>query len=237
MATTSVSSGATEEQFQALSKYTACDIADALLKLKVPNAGFLPDLQLFAPHPSEIKAEITIAPASTVIFASKSGANTSDLPEANIPPGKHWVDLTQPETIVVMRQQQGQKCAVLGGIMALRMKVLNAKGVVVNGRVRDLAELRDTGLPIWAKSTSTVGTGLEAKPHAVQVALDIDGTIVEPGDLVFSDATNGVVIIPQSKVTKVIEMLPGLVGADDRVKEDVAQGVTVQEAFKKHRET
>jgi regulator of RNase E activity RraA len=148
MATTSVSSGATEEQFQALSKYTACDIADALLKLKVPNAGFLPDLQLFAPHPSEIKAEITIAPASTVIFASKSGANTSDLPEANIPPGKHWVDLTQPETIVVMRQQQGQKCAVLGGIMALRMKVLNAKGVVVNGRVRDLAELRDTGLPV-----------------------------------------------------------------------------------------
>ncbi len=49
---------------------------------------------------------------------------------------------------MVMRQQQGQKCAVLGGIMALRMKLLNAKGVVVNGRVRDLAELRDTGLPV-----------------------------------------------------------------------------------------
>jgi regulator of RNase E activity RraA len=76
---------------------------------------------------------------------------------------------------------------------------------------------------------------LEAKPHAVQVPLDIEGTIVEPGDLVFSDATNGVVVIPQSKVAKVIEMLPGLVGADDRVKEDVARGVTVQEAFKKHR--
>jgi regulator of RNase E activity RraA len=76
---------------------------------------------------------------------------------------------------------------------------------------------------------------LEAKPHAVQVPLDIDGTIIEPGDLVFSDATNGVVIIPQSKVANVVEMLPGLVGADDRVKEDVVQGVTVQEAFKKHR--
>jgi hypothetical protein len=43
------------------------------------------------------------------------------------------------------------------------------------------------------------------------------------------------VIIPQGKVAKVIEMLPGLVGADDRVKEDVTQGVIVQEAFKKHR--
>ncbi len=76
---------------------------------------------------------------------------------------------------------------------------------------------------------------MEAKPHAVHVPLDIEGTIVEPGDLVFCDATNGVVIIPQSKVAKVIEMLPGLVGADDRVKEVVATGVTVQEAFKKHR--
>lgn len=83
--------------------------------------------------------------------------------------------------------------------------------------------------------TSIVGSGMESKPHAVQVPLDIGGTIVKPGDLVFSDATNGVVIIPQDQVAKVVEMLPGLVAADDRVKEDVAQGVAVQEAFKKHR--
>ncbi len=49
---------------------------------------------------------------------------------------------------MVMKQPEGQKCAILGGIMALRMKVLNAKGVVVNGRVRDLSELRETGLPV-----------------------------------------------------------------------------------------
>jgi regulator of RNase E activity RraA len=80
-----------------------------------------------------------------------------------------------------------------------------------------------------------VGTGAEAKPHAIQVPLDIDGTIVKPGDLVFSDAKNGVVIIPQDKVEEVVAMLPKLVEADDRVKEDVENGMTVQEAFKKHR--
>ena len=47
-----------------------------------------------------------------------------------------------------MKQAEGQKCAILGGIMTLRMKVLNAKGVVVNGRVRDIAELRETELPV-----------------------------------------------------------------------------------------
>lgn len=148
MATIPRSSAATKDQLQTLQKYTACDIADALLKLQVPNAGFLPDLHLFAPHHSSTKQEITVAPASTVNFAFKDGSNVSELSQANIPAGKHWVDLTQPETIVVMKQPEGQKCAILGGIMALRMKVLNAKGVVVNGRVRDLSELRETGLPV-----------------------------------------------------------------------------------------
>jgi regulator of RNase E activity RraA len=58
---------------------------------------------------------------------------------------------------------------------------------------------------------------------------------VKPGDLVFSDATNGVVVIPEDKVNDVISMLPALVEADDRVKEEVRKGMTVQEAFKKHR--
>ncbi|KAH7419081.1 ribonuclease E inhibitor RraA/Dimethylmenaquinone methyltransferase [Cadophora sp. MPI-SDFR-AT-0126] len=221
----------TQDQLQILQKYTACDIADALLKLKVPNAGFLADLKLLT---GLSRPEVTIAPASTVLFAPKIGTTTR-YPDANIPSGKHYVDDTQPGTIVVMKQPDGQKCAVLGGIMAIRMKVLNAKGVVISGRARDIVELESTGVPIWAKALSIVGAGAEAKPHAVQVPLDIDGTIVKPGDLVFSDAINGVVVIPQDQVTEVISLLPGLVGADDRVKQDVAKGLTVQESFKKHR--
>jgi regulator of RNase E activity RraA len=58
---------------------------------------------------------------------------------------------------------------------------------------------------------------------------------VKPGDLVFSDAVNGVIVIPQDKVSEVVEMLPKLVEADDRVKEEVKNGVSVKEAFKKHR--
>lgn len=56
-----------------------------------------------------------------------------------------------PGSVVVMSQPEGQKCAVLGGIMALRMKVLGVKGVVVSGRVRDLEELKETELPVSEK--------------------------------------------------------------------------------------
>ncbi|KAJ8064462.1 hypothetical protein OCU04_006800 [Sclerotinia nivalis] len=225
-----------KKQFELLQEqYSACDIADALLKLKVPGAGFLPDLKPAFASTSSSPNKITVAPVSTVVFAPKNSTDLSNYPAANIPSDKHWVDLTVPESIVVITQPEGQNNAVLGGIMALRAQVLGAKGVIVSGRVRDLDELQATGIPIWSRGTSIVGAGAESKPHAIQVALKIDGTDVCPGDIAFCDPKNGVVIIPQGKIADVISMLPGLVAADDRVKEEVKQGMSVQDAFKKHR--
>lgn len=65
-----------------------------------------------------------------------------------MPKGSHWVDLTEPGTIVVIEQPEGQKCAAVGGIMAQRMKVRGAAGCVVGGRVRDFAELKNSGLTV-----------------------------------------------------------------------------------------
>lgn len=151
---TMTTSKPTPHQLETLRSYTACDIADALLKLKVSNAGSLSDLNVIVERApasgtelGDFDSNIIIAPASTVLFAPKTG-DVSGYPAANVPSGKHYVDLTESETIVVMKQPEGQKCAVLGGIMALRMKVLNAKGVVVSGRVRDVEELKSTGLPV-----------------------------------------------------------------------------------------
>jgi regulator of RNase E activity RraA len=70
-------------------------------------------------------------------------------PEKNgFPSGKYWCDWAEPGTISVLEQPTGQYCAVLGGIMATRMTYLGAKGVVVNGRVRDVAELHGLGLHV-----------------------------------------------------------------------------------------
>ncbi|KXH62315.1 DlpA domain-containing protein [Colletotrichum salicis] len=221
-----------DERIAALQKFTACDISDALVKLKVPGAGFLPDLQLLG-QPNPADAPVTIAPASTILFARKG--ETLDSPTANIPKNTHWADITQPGTIVIIRQPDGQKNAVCGGIMAVRMKVRQAKAIVVVGRARDLDELTSTGLPVWARGLSTVGAGAESTPWAVEVPINVDGTVVNPGDLVFADLVNGVVVIPKDKVDQVLELLPRLTAADDKVKADVLNGTSVFDAFKTHR--
>ena len=72
-------------------------------------------------------------------------------------------------------------------------------------------------------------------PWATQVTVRVNGVDISPGDVAFSDPGNGVVIITRDKVDDVLGLLPGLVAADIKVKEDVARGMPVYEAFKLHR--
>lgn len=45
----------------------------------------------------------------------------------------------------------------------------------------------------------------------------------------------GVVVIPQDKLDAVSDLVPKLVHADNKVKEDVEEGIPVKEAFANHR--
>ncbi|KAI9806121.1 MAG: hypothetical protein M1833_004528 [Piccolia ochrophora] len=239
-----------EPNIELLHTYTACDISDALLKLQGPGpAGHIPHIRPYAPSqpssPERPSVPKTIAPASTVLFGVKPAPPPSEQPPASLPPNTHFADLTPSGTIVVISQPQEtfQTNAVLGGIVATRMKVLGAKGVVVDGNVRDVRELsalgredeEGGGFHIWARGTSTAGAGAGSVPLAVQTPLTVGETVVKPGDIIVSDPLNGVVCIPRDLLSSVLELLPGIVAADDRVIEDVRRGVGVKEAFRRHR--
>ncbi|KAI9673192.1 MAG: hypothetical protein M1817_003055 [Caeruleum heppii] len=231
------------DHVDALQSYSACDISDALLKLQVPSAGALVDLHLYTPQPATAATPSprkTIAPASTVLFTPKDSSIVpplpdTSLPEPNIPPGSHYADLTTPGSIVFICDLGQRTNAVLGGIMARRMKILGAKGVVVKGRIRDVAELGEVGLPIWASGTSTAGAGAGSKVHAINIPVRIGDVTVKPGDIMFCDPVEGIVLIPQDLVGKVVEILPDLVAAEEKIVQDVSAGGKVSEAMRKHR--
>lgn len=93
-----------------------------------------------------------IAPAFTVQFQPKAPCNGDIcLPKAsssNIGSGTQWSDLIEADTVVVIQQPEGQKCAVLGGIHAINIDSRGAEGVVVSGRIRDMGEIRRLKTPV-----------------------------------------------------------------------------------------
>ncbi|KAL2852444.1 hypothetical protein BJY01DRAFT_232644 [Aspergillus pseudoustus] len=230
-----------QEKLNSLQNYSACDVSDALLKLQKPGsgsprAGHLADFTPFSPTLGRnTTTPKIIAPASTIKFIPKDSAAPSASDSQTFPPGTHWVDNTEPNTIVVIEQPASQHCAVVGGIMAVRMKYLGIRGIVVNGRIRDLAEIQGCKLPVWAKGTSTVGTGAEAKAGLRGVRVDVGGVGVEPGDIIFCDPLEGVVAIPRDLLDQVLEIMPKLIDMDDKVKAAVEKGSSAFDAFQKFR--
>ncbi|RMZ91331.1 hypothetical protein DV736_g1412, partial [Chaetothyriales sp. CBS 134916] len=236
-----------KENLRELGKYSACDVSDALLKLQKPasgevaRAGYLADIQPFAlgkvPLYESHRYGKVIAPARTLKLVSK-GAKIEALPEGSkhaVPKGSHWADITESGTILVIEQPEGQGCAAVGGIMAQKMKFNGVEACVVSGRVRDQQELKDSELPIFATGKSTVGSGAESSVYGHNLPVTIKGVKVSPGDIVFCDPSEGVVVIPQDLLDDTIQLMPRLVAADDKVKEAVKEGMAVAVAFKKFR--
>ncbi|KAF8430045.1 ribonuclease E inhibitor RraA/Dimethylmenaquinone methyltransferase [Tirmania nivea] len=223
-----------EARISGLKKYTACDVSDALLKLKVPGAGFIPDLALRNPSPSFTTP--IIAPACTVLFLP----NLPSPPSSQLPnPNLHFADQLSPSSIIVIRQPPNQPNAVVGGIVAARMAHIGSKGIVVDGRVRDLVQLAElSDMPVFSLSTSTVGAGALSTPHAINHPITLScGITVNPGDFIFLSPVPdpAAVCIPQNLVAEVLEILPAMVEADAFALEDVKKGSFVTEAFKRRR--
>ena len=92
--------------------------------------------------------------------------------------------------------------AAWGGTSSLAAKVRGLAGCVTNGLVRDLDDLVEIGLPIYATGVTVTGT---LKGHAGWVGLPVcvGGQVVHPGDVLVGDA-DGVVVIAQERAPDVL---------------------------------
>ena len=69
----------------------------------------------------------------------------------------------------------------------------------------------------------------------MQVPITVAGVHVEPGDIIVADTGEGVVSIPKSMVQVVLEYLESRGDGEDKIMDAVKSGMSVQEAFKRHR--
>lgn len=92
----------------------------------------------------------------------------------------------------------------LGGLMATAAKSRQMAGMVIDGGVRDLAEIRSLGLPVYARSVvpSTV-VGRYASV-AKQIPVECAGVTVKPGDIIVA-GEDGVVRVPQESASAILQ--------------------------------
>lgn len=116
------------------------------------------------------------------------------------------LDQAEAGSILVYVMQDGLEIAAMGNLMATTAKVRGIEGVVIDGAVRDITEIRQIGLPVWSRRVSPATSVGRMISVDKQIPVQCGGVMVRPGDYVVADA-DGAVVVPAEAAGRVLELL------------------------------
>ena len=94
--------------------------------------------------------------------------------------------------------------ALIGEIMMKMAIKKGVKGMVTNGAIRDSAAFKDSSFTVYAKGVTHVGPYKDG-PGEINVPINIDGMVVNPGDIILGD-DDGVIAIPLNQASELLRL-------------------------------
>lgn len=114
------------------------------------------------------------------------------------------IDNSKPGEVGVIVIENGLDVAGLGGLMGTAAKARGMAGIVIDGGVRDVPEVRALGLPVYARSVVPSSSVGRYATVANGVPVKCAGVEVRPGDIIIA-AEDGVVAVPQERAADVLK--------------------------------
>jgi 4-hydroxy-4-methyl-2-oxoglutarate aldolase len=130
----------------------------------------------------------------------------------------------EPGDVIVV-EAGDEEMAVAGGNVCAVAQRHGVAGFVVDGVVRDVAEARANGFPLFARGISPIPAGKEG-PGEINGRISCGGVTVNPGDVVVADE-EGIVVVPRGRAEEVLRK------AEAKAAADATE--TLEEWEKKHR--
>jgi 4-hydroxy-4-methyl-2-oxoglutarate aldolase len=109
----------------------------------------------------------------------------------------------QPGEVLVLTMPQSNPVALIGDLLATQAKVRGAAAILIDAAVRDVEELIELGLPIWARYVRVKGA-TKTTIGQLNVPVTLGETRIRPGDILVLDA-DGAVCVEQARLAEVLE--------------------------------
>jgi 4-hydroxy-4-methyl-2-oxoglutarate aldolase len=108
-----------------------------------------------------------------------------------------------PGDVLVLTMPVPRPVALVGDLLATQAKARGVAGLLIDGSVRDVEELVELGLPIWARWIRVRGAGKDV-PGTIDEPVIVGGARIAAGDTVVLDA-DGAAVVAQERVDEVLE--------------------------------
>ncbi len=131
------------------------------------------------------------------------------------------------EGSVLVVDVRGEGPAVWGEEASKSCLSRKLAGIVINGALRDSAEIRELGFPAFSKLIAPAA-GDPKGMGMIGVPLKIGETAVRPGDWVIGD-DDGVVVVPKERAVEIANRAVAVVERESREKAEIEQGRTLGE--------
>ena len=110
--------------------------------------------------------------------------------------------LAKPGDVIVIDARGDKNTAVWGFVQTYACMQRKIGGVVIDGSIRDVLEIRENRYPVFCSGISPAGPH-KGWPDNVNVSISCGGATVNPGDVVVGD-DDGVTVVPLRQANKVL---------------------------------
>ena len=112
------------------------------------------------------------------------------------------MDRAQPGDVLVLTMPDPEPVALVGDLLVTQAKERGVAALLVDAGVRDTEDLRELGVPIWARWIRVRGAS-KTEVGAIDEPVEVGGATIRPGDTVVLDA-DGAVVIRQERMDEVL---------------------------------
>jgi 4-hydroxy-4-methyl-2-oxoglutarate aldolase len=112
------------------------------------------------------------------------------------------MDRLEAGDILVLTMPEPRPVALLGELLATQAKVKGAGAVLIDAAVRDTEDLRELGLPVWARWIRVHGAN-RAEVGEIDGPVEVGGAMINSGDAVVLDA-DGAVVVAKTRLDEVL---------------------------------
>lgn len=196
-------------------------VSDAVDKI-VGKTGFFPE----SIRPRTEKNKI-VGPAVTVL----------EVPSTEYLPPEHAleaIDQAEAGSVIVISTNGQAEIALWGGLMTAGAVANGHEAAVLDGGVRDIAEInQDFDFPVFSRTVSPGTTLGRLKTIASNVEITIGSVTVSPGDIIVGD-TDGVVCVARQYAEEVLKTSREIEAREIEQKRLIIESGSLREGLAKY---